>query len=137
MKRVTPEKIIKLFPKEVFVYGCNLAGRHGKGASKTAYQFGAVYGKIGFQGQTYGIPTKDENIQTLPISEIKKYVDQFITFAINNPKLKCLVTAIGTGLAGHEVKNIAPLFKKAILVNNIYLPESFWDYLETIEDWNF
>jgi O-acetyl-ADP-ribose deacetylase (regulator of RNase III) len=40
-----------------------------------------------------------------------------------------LVTAIGTGLAGYTVEQIAPMFKDAIDVPNIHLPESFWKVL--------
>jgi hypothetical protein len=69
--------------REIFVFGSNLAGRHGKGAALTAYKtYGAIYGQgIGLQGDSYAIPTKDEKINTLPLSKIKKYVEQFIKFA--------------------------------------------------------
>ena len=43
--RYTPENITKLEADEIFVFGSNEAGRHGKGAAKFAMQkFGAVYG---------------------------------------------------------------------------------------------
>lgn len=35
----------------------------------------------------------------------------------------------GCGLAGYTPEQIAPLFKDAIDVENIYLPKSFWDVL--------
>lgn len=34
--RITPEQITKLAENEIFVFGSNLSGRHGKGAAKTA-----------------------------------------------------------------------------------------------------
>jgi hypothetical protein len=37
--------------------------------------------------------------------------------------------SIGTGLAGYTVEQIAPMFKDAIDVPNIHLPESFWKVL--------
>ena len=100
---------------EIFVFGSNLAGRHGKGAALTAFkQYGAIYGQgIGLQGNSYAIPTKDERIQTLPLNKIKKYVEQFIRFAKLNPDTTFKVTAIGTGLAGYDEKDIAPMFKDA------------------------
>ena len=70
-------KITKLEPNEIFCYGANLAGIHGAGAARQAMKFGAVYGRFGLVGQTYGIPTKDRNLKTLPLSEIKHYIDIF------------------------------------------------------------
>lgn len=107
---------------EIFVFGSNLAGRHGKGAALTAFkQYGAVYGQgHGLQGNSYGIPTKDENIVTLPLNKIQKYVEQFVRFAKLNPEMQFKVTAIGTGLAGYAERDIAPMFKDAPL--NCILP---------------
>ena len=63
--------------EEVFVFGSNLAGIHGAGAALEAYKnYGArLYYGIGWYGNSFAIPTKDINIRTLPLSEIKKYVD--------------------------------------------------------------
>src|SRR5690606_4193093 len=84
-----------------------------------------------FYGQTYAIPTKDWMVrETLPVSEIKKYVDDFIDFAIENKDKTFLVTAIGCGLAGLKSFQIAPLFIRTIEMNNVYLPQSFWEELE-------
>ena len=46
---------------EIFVFGSNLAGRHGAGAALAALKdHGAIYGcGEGIQGQSYAIPTKD------------------------------------------------------------------------------
>ena len=111
--------------KQIFVFGSNLAGRHGKGAALEARQkHGAIYGQgIGLQGCSYGIPTKDKSIRTLPLNEIKGYVDEFIEFARNSPDMKFLVTRIGCGLAGYQDKDIAPMFKDA--PSNCVLPESW------------
>jgi hypothetical protein len=129
--RITSENITKLLDNQIFVFGSNLSGRHGKGAAKTALGWGAKWGQAkGLQGRTYGIPTKDASIRrTLSINEIKPYVDEFIEFAKNNTNLIFLVTEIGTGLAGLKYKEVAPLFKGAKNVENIHLPEKFWRYL--------
>lgn len=129
-QRITPENINELSDNEIFVFGSNEGGKHGKGAAKQALTWGAKMGKgIGFQGKTYAIPTKDEKIKTLPVEKIKEYVDYFITFARQNNHLKFLVTEIGCGLAGYEPKDIAPLFKDVEYINNIYLPKRFWDLI--------
>lgn len=129
--RITPENITNISDNQVFVFGSNLGGKHGKGAAKTALGWGAKWGQAsGLQGKTYGIPTKDASIRrTLSITEIKPFVDEFIIFAKQNPNLCFLVTEIGCGLAGMKPKEIAPLFKEAITIQNIFLPHRFWHKL--------
>jgi hypothetical protein len=130
--RTTPDNITKLEPDQIFVFGSNHSGRHGKGAAKTALGWGAVWGQAeGLQGRTYGIPTKDASIRrTLSIEEIKPYVDRFVEFAKSRPELTFLVTEIGCGLAGYKPKQIAPLFSAAADVENIHLPEKFWHKID-------
>lgn len=125
--RVSSNRITELRPNEIFVFGSNLAGRHAGGAAYLAYKrFGAIWGQgVGLQGQSYAIPTMQGGVDT-----IKPYVDEFIEFAKRNPQLKFLVTEIGCGIAGFSVEEIAPLFKQAVEVENIYLPERFWKVLK-------
>lgn len=131
--RITYEPVTELYPHEIFVFGSNLAGRHGKGAALFAQQnLGAVYGiGIGPQGQCYAIPTKDHDIRTLPIKEIEPFVFVFIQYAKQNPDTIFKVSSIGCGLAGYSPKEIAPLFNTAIDVENIHLPEEFWQILNS------
>ncbi len=131
--RITSENITVLKENEIFVFGSNLGGRHGRGAAKQALTWGAKWGQAsGLQGRTYGIPTKDASIRrVLTLSEIKPYVDEFIDFAKVNPQLVFLVTEIGCGLANYDPKDISPLFRKAINIENIYLPERFWQELKS------
>lgn len=109
----------------VFVFGSNLAGRHGKGAALHAKLYhGAVQGQgVGFQGRSYAIPTKNFNLSTLPLSMIKAHVDKFIEFATLHPHWIFNLTAIGCGLAGYEPEDIAPMFKGAPA--NVNQPEEF------------
>ena len=118
----TPERISKLNPNEIFVFGSNLAGMHGGGAARIAYdRFGAVWGQgVGLQGQSYAIPTMQGGVAT-----IKPYVDEFIAFAKAHPEYKFFVTKIGCGIAGFRVSEIAPLFANALDVENIILPKEF------------
>lgn len=121
-KRYTPERITSLAENEIFVFGSNLAGAHGGGAARLAYErFGAVWGQgVGLHGQSYAIPTMEGGVET-----IKPYVDEFIRFAKENVTLTFLVTRIGCGIAGFRDEEIAPLFKDAIEVGNIILPKTF------------
>lgn len=109
----------------VFVFGSNLAGRHGKGAALYARQHhGAIYGRgKGMQGQSYAIPTKDHNLHTLSLYEINFSVEQFIRFAARHPDIQFQVTAISCGLAGYKPGQIAPMFRSA--PSNCILPEEF------------
>lgn len=129
--RITSERIDALQTGQVFVFGSNQAGRHGKGAARQALDWGAQWGQAsGLQGHTYGIPTKDKSVyKPLSLVEIEDYVDEFIEFAKNNEQHTFLVTEIGCGLAGLNPKDIAPLFAEAIKIENIHLPGRFWEFL--------
>ena len=121
--RITPEIIDFLDPDAVFVFGSNLAGRHGGGAARTALRWGAVMGQgVGMQGQTYAIPTMFASTE-----EIRPYVTEFIAFANSHPEYRFLVTKIGCGIAGFTVTEMAELFKPVIYgqLHNIYLPNEF------------
>lgn len=113
----------------VFVFGSNEAGRHGAGAAKTAMdRFGAIYGVgAGLQGSSYGIPTKDFAVQTLPLDKIEQYVQEFLQYAYLNPKKHFIVTRIGCGLAGYTDSDIAPMFKNA--PNNCTFDRAWFPYL--------
>lgn len=125
-KRISPDLINNLKDNEIFVFGSNLEGMHGGGAARAAYnKFGAIWGQgAGLQGQSYGIPTMHGGVDV-----IKPYVDEFINFAKSHPELKFLVTRIGCGIAGFRDEEMAPLFKDAFEIENIYLPKSFYDIL--------
>jgi hypothetical protein len=125
----TTRLVTNLKDDEVFVFGSNESGRHGKGAAKLALSWGAKLGEgRGLHGQTYGIPTKDSRVKTLPLSKIRKYVDDFIEFA-KTSNSTFLVTEIGCGLAGYKAKDIAPFFHKAKDLKNVSLPQKFWNEL--------
>ncbi len=110
---------------DVFVFGSNLAGRHGAGSAKHALKhFGAKYGVgIGRQGNSYAIPTKDHKLNTLPLDEIKQYVLNFCAYAEYHWEECFNVVEIGCGLAGYTPEQIAPMFQSA--PENVNLPERF------------
>lgn len=113
---------------DVFVFGSNLAGRHGAGDAKVAMQFGAIYGVgSGRTGNSYGIPTKDKFILTLPLEQIRVSVDEFIKYAITNSAETFFVTRIGCGLAGYSDSEIAPMFKNS--TTNCSFPYEWKQYI--------
>lgn len=118
--------------ESVFVFGSNLVGRHGAGAAKYAVDHcGAIYGQgWGMQGNSYAIPTKDKYIKTLPLEDIKEWVNDFLIEAklCYYPDTRFFVTALGTGLAGYKHEDIAPMFKNA--PDNCILPIEWKGYVE-------
>lgn len=113
----------------VFVFGSNLAGRHGKGAALHALKkHGAIYGQgVGRQGNSYAIPTKDANIQTLPLESIKQYIGEFITYAWNTPECMFMLTPIGTGLAGYSREEIYSLLKQFDVPSNVLFTKEWFN----------
>jgi hypothetical protein len=111
----------------VFVFGSNLAGRHGKGAALYAKQFyGAIYGQgIGRQGNSYAIPTKDSNLKTLSLDVINHHISDFIAYAKYNSKDTFMLTPIGTGLAGYSREQIYSLLKQFDVPSNVLLTKEW------------
>ncbi len=110
---------------KIFVFGSNLAGRHGAGSAKAARLYhGAINGiGVGISGNSYAIPTKDRKLRVLPISEISKHIQIFLQFAKDHPEMEFHIVAIGCGLAGYTPAEIGPMFQGA--PNNCYLPKEF------------
>lgn len=123
----TPEVITRLEPNQVFVFGSNEAGIHGGGAARLASEkFGARWHQgEGLMGQSYGIPTKDRTLQTLPLTKIKAGVDRMLNFAAKRPELQFLVTKIGCGLAGYSTREIRECFVGKTIPSNVILPTEF------------
>ena len=120
----------------IFVFGSNLAGRHGAGAALYARQHhGAIYGiGLGRQGNSFAIPTKDYVLRTLPLPEIRGYVDHFLGYARMLAAEKFQITAIGTGLAGYKHVDIAPMFTSA--PENCIMPPE-WKHIFNRETWEY
>lgn len=117
----------------IFVFGSNLAGRHGAGAAKYAAKFyGAEYGVgYGRTGNSYAIPTKDEKLNTLDYDLIEDYIWEFINYAMNNPSETFLLTPIGCGLAGLDPIRIKNLFVRNGIrhCKNVVLHTTWFDHL--------
>jgi hypothetical protein len=114
----------------IFVFGSNLAGVHGAGAARAAMEdFGAIYGiGVGFVGQSYAIPTKDYQIQTMKLEAIKPFIEQFVHVTHTQHTKKFFITRVGCGLAGFTDDQIAPLFAMANH-QNCSFPEPWKQYI--------
>lgn len=123
--RVTPSVIYTLAPDEIFVFGSNAMGLHFGGAARAAYNdFGAEWGNgEGPQGRSYAIPTMESEQDT------RLAVERFTQYAREHSELKFMVTPVGCGIAGFIPKEIAPMFKEASTLENVYLPVKFWKVL--------
>ncbi|NLZ51171.1 MAG: hypothetical protein GX899_05660 [Rikenellaceae bacterium] len=121
-QKITPDFIKHLEPNEIFVFGSNLVGAHAGGAARIAHKnFGAEWGVgVGPTGQCYAIPTMQGGVDT-----IKPYVEDFINYARLHSELLFYVTRIGCGIAGFSDHEIAPLFRNALELPNVALPQSF------------
>jgi hypothetical protein len=130
-QRITPDNITDLKDNEVFVFGSNESGFHGAGAALMAKMKWGARERQGFGmvGQTFAIPTKDWDIEVLPLPEIWDYVDRFLAFADSRPELNFMVTQIGCGLAGYTPAHIAPMFTDAMSMSNVWLPKEFIDVI--------
>lgn len=107
----------------IFVFGSNLAGRHGAGAALYARRkYGAEHGVgIGRTGDAYALPTKDEQLRTLSLEAIEGHVRNFCRYAAEQHHEAFLVTPIGCGLAGYSRDQIAPMFARHGLTSNVFL----------------
>jgi hypothetical protein len=116
----------------IFVFGSNLAGRHGKGAALFAVmQRGAQPGQgVGRQGNSYGIPTKDEALKPLPLARISAHVQDFVAYARQHPADLFELTPVGCGLAGYTPEQIAPMFRNA--PDNVLMPPWFAEVLKHV-----
>ena len=120
----------------VFVFGSNEAGRHGAGAARVALKsHGAIYGQgEGPQGNSYGIPTKDSDLQVLSLVAIKRYIVRFQDYANRHPGQFFQVTRIGCGLAGYTTIQIAPTVLNS--PSNCYFEEAWKPYLGNVNYWS-
>lgn len=124
-RRVASDHIATLGENEIFVFGSNIQGSHGGGAAWFAYKnLGAEWGVgEGLTGRCYALPTMEGE------AALKVAVDHFIACAKQHPELTFLVTAVGCGIAGYTPNEVAPLFKEATSLENVYLPEVFYSSL--------
>jgi len=104
--------ITSLKPGEVFVFGSNLAGRHGGGAARQAHaDFGAEYGiGEGLTGQCYAFPTLGHRLEQLPWRTLQTARDNLYSACRQHQDKTFLLTKVGCGIAGYPESDMAALF---------------------------
>jgi hypothetical protein len=115
--------------RPVLVFGSDLSGRHDRDdALEAVRNRGAIIGRhSGVQGNSYAIPTQDEDLRPLPLDRIAAGVDTFLAFARTHPWQLFEVTLIGCASAGYSPDEIARMFEGA--PHNVTLPRAFAEVL--------
>lgn len=136
-KRILPDE---MRGNKVFVFGSNVMGNHVGGAAAFAHKFlGAPMG-LGdghISKNAYAIPTLGYGFVQLPVYQLKRGIEAFISYAKRHPELDFYVTEVGCGIAGFKYHEIAPLFWEAKSISNIHLPATFWAILAPAEVCDF
>jgi len=132
---------------QIFVFGSNPQGRHGKGTAKLALKFGAIYGNgRGIQGKSYALITKnlsknyydkERNIlyekygkRSISKKHIILNIKELYDFALKNKDLEFLVAykANGINLNGYSTDEMVNMFVLAgIIPNNIVFEDKFFE----------
>jgi hypothetical protein len=123
--------------EHIFVFGSNQAGRHGKGAALHArMNLGAEYGVgEGLTGKCYALPTKDYKIKTRSLASIEESIVTFLKVAGKNRDKLFLTTPIGCGLAGYSKKEIASLFAKHSIPDNVVFTNSWFNQYNEVSQY--
>ena len=152
---------LTLAEDEVFVFGANLQGFHAGGAAGWATSLDPNYNwrtagydklpngtkgkwnekaklgpQIGTEGKSYAIPTvtRAGAKRSIPLSEIKKSIGRFYTFANSRPHLKFFVAQENkTGLNGYTPEEMASIYSGEI-PENVYFDEGFASLLKTLDN---
>ena len=134
---------------EVFVFGSNLKGIHGGGAARYAFDLGITtwgyaQGIKGDEGTpprlSYALPTCSAPGVPLPLEQLQEYILTFDRFVgnINDPMdskpLIFFVTAVGTGLAGIPVEDVARIFLYCTNTQYMRFSPQFRDVMESALD---
>jgi hypothetical protein len=117
--------ITELKLNEIFVAGTNMNGHHYGGAAAQANRdFGLKWGIAeGISGQSYAFPTLEREMTKRGIKALERSRDKLYETARALPEKTFLLTAVGTGIAGYGVTEMAELFTNPPA--NIVLPDEF------------
>lgn len=123
---------------QIFVFGSNTQGRHGKGAALTArLRFGAIYGNPeGIQGRSFAIITKDLTKKTHPSrtpAQIISQIDKLYEYATLHPD-KEFIIAYKCGdcnLNAYSSHDMAKMFASRDIPVNIIFDKLFYELVKS------
>ncbi len=133
-RKFTPENITKLNDNEIFVFGSNMKGDHAGGAARIALEkFGAVMGQAeGPQGQSYAIPTLDENMNKVTPEQLQASLERLAEYARVNSSTTFYLTKIGCGIAGFTEEEMIGIIADIKFPSNVTVPIEFAFFRKTI-----
>lgn len=118
---IKPPKISRWCKEDIVVYGADI--------EKNKRDEEGKYETIrGARMKGYPILTIDKNLD-----EIQEGVKKFIEEAKMNPNNRYLVHKVGYDKAGYTLQQIAPMFKDAVELRNVLLPEEMVNELKEKE----
>jgi len=137
MRKTYKGHITELKDNEIFVFGSNTEGRHGKGAALVARkQFGAVYGQAsGLQNRSYAIITKDLRKSThpsIPVSNIEIQIGFLYNLVRKKPDWLFYVAYSGKGvnLNSYTPQEMAEMFASHEIPDNVVFEERFSELVD-------
>lgn len=147
MRKTYKGHIHFLKENQIFVFGSNTQGRHGKGAALFSKDHcGAIYGQSkGLQGKSYAICTKDLTSKVQPSISDEDIINQIVRlyeYAENNKEYEFLIPykANQENLNSYSPKQMASMFIQSYkrygsLPENIIFEEDFYKLIYSIH-WN-
>ena len=116
----------------VFVFGSNLAGRHGKGAALYARKLYSAQPGVGRgpTGHAYALPTKDEKLEPLPLGLVQDEIRSFYDYARSHTDTVFRLTRVGCGLSGLDEDSIRSVAQENT-PSNVALPGA-WSCLGAV-----
>lgn len=137
--RKTYSGIIKyLNDDQIFVFGSNTQGRHGRGAALTArLRFDAVYGNPeGIQGKSFAIITKDLTKKTHPsrtTAQIISQIEKLYKYAILHPDKEFIIPYKCTdhNLNAYSSEEMAKMFASSKIPENIVFDKLFYELVKS------
>ena len=122
---------------QIFVFGSNAQGRHGKGAALTARLiFGAIYGNPeGIQGKSFAIITKDLTKKVHPsrtTEQVISQIEKLYKYATLHPE-KEFIIAYKCGdcnLNAYSSLDMAKMFASRDIPENIVFDRQFYELVK-------
>ena len=126
-----------LHDNQIFVFGSNTQGRHGKGAALTArVKFGAIYGNPeGIQGKSFAIITKDLTKKAHPsrtTAQIISQINKLYEYATLHPDKEFIIAykCGDNNLNAYSSEDMAKMFASRDIPENIVFDKLFYELVE-------
>ena len=123
---------------QIFVFGSNTQGRHGRGAALTArLKFGAIYGQSeGIQGKSFAIITKDLTKKTHPsrtTAQIISQINKLYEYAALHPDKEFIIPYKYSdyNLNAYSSEDMAKMFASRDIPENIIFDKLFYELVKS------